>query len=105
MLDALSIALSGLTAQKQRLAVTASNVANVSTEGYKPLEARLSSQTIAGEGGAGVTASVGEKAGSDSVDLSEEAVNLIVTKAAFKANLAVIKTQDEMTSALLDVLA
>lgn len=101
MLDALSIALSGLTAQKQRLGATANNVANALTEGYTPLEANLHSQ---GNNG-GVAATVSEKAGSDSVDLTEEAVNLITTKAAFKANLAVIKTQDDMIGALLDTIA
>lgn len=74
MTDALSIALSGLMAQKQRLAATASNVANVSTGGsvpsadpsapastvYKPLQANLTSvQTQAG--GAGVKAQIVEK--------------------------------------------
>ena len=36
MVDALSIALSGLTAQTQRLAATASNIANASTSGSVP---------------------------------------------------------------------
>ncbi len=36
MVDALSIALSGLTAQDQRLAATASNIANASTTGTVP---------------------------------------------------------------------
>ena len=36
MVDALSIALSGLTAQSQRLAATASNIANASTGGIVP---------------------------------------------------------------------
>lgn len=74
MTDAVSIALSGLTAQKQRLAVSASNIANVSTAGsvpsadpsapastvYRPLQANLTSVNIQGEG-AGVKAEISEK--------------------------------------------
>lgn len=103
MLEALSIALSGLTAQKQRLSATANNVANALTEDYTPLETNLSSQSKAGQG-AGVRAEVVESTTQDSVDLSKEAVDLLMTKAAFKANVAVIKTQDEMTDELLNTL-
>lgn len=133
MTDALSIALSGLTAQKQRLAATASNVANASTGGtvpsadpsapastvYKPLEVNFTSSE------AGVWAHVTEKNPSYSViydptsvyangegltavpnvDLAEEAVNMLETKVAFKANISVIKTQDEMLGELLDTIA
>lgn len=42
MTDALSIALSGLTAQKQRLATAAGNIANVSTAGTVPGNANSS---------------------------------------------------------------
>ncbi|MEZ0225488.1 MAG: flagellar basal body rod protein FlgC [Alphaproteobacteria bacterium] len=71
MVDALSIALSGLVAQSQRLAATASNIANASTTGivpsadpsapastvYKPLQVTFL-QLESGGIGAGVTAVV-----------------------------------------------
>ena len=38
------------------------------------------------------------------VDLAQEAVNLIETKALFKANAAVIRTQEEMLGSLLDTV-
>jgi flagellar basal-body rod protein FlgC len=135
MTDAISIALSGLTAQKQRLAATASNIANVSTAGavpgantsspaaptvYKPLKTTFVSQ----EGG-GVRADVradenayslvydpqSAYANSDgmiavpNVDLATEVVNATITETVFKANLSVIRTQDEMLGELLDTLA
>lgn len=133
MTDALSIALSGLTAQKQRLAATASNIANASTGGtvpsadpsapastvYRPLEVNFTSSE------AGVRANVSEKdpgysviydptsvyangeglTAVPNVDLAEEAVNMLETKAAFKASISVIKTQDEMLGELLDTIA
>jgi flagellar hook protein FlgE len=39
------------------------------------------------------------------VDLAHEAVEQISAKTDFKANAAVAKTADEMTGALLDILA
>lgn len=134
MTDALSIALSGLRAQTTRLAATASNIANASTSGtvpnadpsapastlYTPVTVDLSSQA-----GGGVSAQVRPDpdaysviydpssgyANADglvavpNVDLAQEAVNLLETKALYKANLSVIKTQDEMLGDLLDTIA
>lgn len=131
MVDAISTALSGMNAQKVRLQASASNIANISTAGgvpgsitapaaapavYKPLTATLTSQ----EDG-GVIASLVEKENAYStvsdpsspyadangniavpnVDLAEEAVNLVETKAAFKANAAVLRAQEEMSEELL----
>ncbi|MDE1151850.1 MAG: flagellar basal body rod C-terminal domain-containing protein [Micavibrio sp.] len=39
------------------------------------------------------------------VDLAQESVNLIETRTAYKANISVIKTQDEMLGELLDTIA
>ncbi|MBL8712577.1 MAG: flagellar biosynthesis protein FlgC [Alphaproteobacteria bacterium] len=134
MTDALSIALSGLRAQTTRLAATASNIANASTSGtvpnadpsapastlYTPVTVDFSSQA-----GGGVSAQVRPDPNAYSViydpssgyanadglvavpdvDLAQEAVNLLETKALYKANLSVIKTQDEMLGDLLDTIA
>lgn len=132
MTDALSIALSGLTAQKQKLAASASNIANVSTSGalptatgaasavYKPLQVNFIS-----ESGGGVRADVVERKDAytaaydpssphadaegmiavPNVDLVEESVKITETKVSFRANLGVMKTQDEMLGELLDTLA
>ncbi len=129
MTDALSIALSGLMAQDQRLSATASNIANATTTGavptpqspattvYKPLNV---SYTSLADGGviANVTpdqngystvydpsnayANSQGLVAAPNVDLSQEIVNLIETKTLFKANVAVIKTQDKMLGDLLD---
>ncbi|MDB5468574.1 MAG: protein of unknown function domain protein [Caulobacter sp.] len=39
------------------------------------------------------------------VDLAKEVVEQVQAKTAFKANVAVIRTADEMTGVLLDMLA
>ncbi len=90
---------------------------------YKPLRVDLTSQTLPNGQGAGVSASVTESSdgfslsydpsavGADSegyvavpnVDLAQEAVNVIESKLLFKANAAVIRTQDEMLGSLVDI--
>lgn len=137
--DALSIALSGLTAQKQRLNATASNVANLLSKGaapgsaeaaagasvvYKPLQVNLSAQTLASGQGAGVRGGITEienpfsfaydpqALGANAegfvavpnINLDQEITDLFVTKTLFKANAAVIRTQDELSGQLLDIL-
>lgn len=135
MVDAISIALTGLTAQKQRLSASASNIANVLTSGavpesgasstvYRPLRAQLTSLQSDGQG-TGVRAEVtpdengytvvfdpsssyANSAGEiavPNVDPNTEMVNLMETKMAFKADLSVIKVAKEMDQALLDILA
>ena len=136
--DALSIALSGLSAQKQRLNATASNVANLLSQGaapgsaeaaagapvvYKPLQVNLSSQVLSNGQGAGVRGDITEKENPFSfvynpealgangegfvavpnINLDEEIIDLLVTKTLFKANAAVIRTQDELSGQLLDI--
>jgi flagellar basal-body rod protein FlgC len=131
MIDALSNALSGLMAQNQQLSATASNIANASTTGalptpqspastvYKPLNVSYTALS-----GGGVSANVtADQNGyspvydpsnayanarglvaAPNVDLSQQIVSLIETKAAFKADVAVIKTQDQMLGDLIDTI-
>ncbi len=135
MVDAISIAISGLQAQSQRLAASANNIANVSTTGrvptqdnpsstvYRPLQVSYQALTAGGEPG-GVAAQVSEVndpytviydpsnsyANSEgliaapNVDLVEEAVNVLISKTLYKANISVIKTQEEMFDEALDIL-
>ncbi len=134
MTDAFSIAVSGLRAQSTRLAATASNIANASTSGtvpgsdpsapastlYTPVTVDFSAQA-----GGGVSAQVRPDPNAYSViydpssvhadgnglvavpdvDLAEQAVNLLESKALYKANVSVIKVQDELLGDLLDTIA
>ena len=132
MTDALSIALSGLTAQSRRLSAAASNIANAGTVGalpapespastvYKPLSVSYTALTSGG-----VSAQISEDAqgyspvydpsspyanqegliAAPNVDFNQEVVSLMTTKTAYKANISVIKTQDQMMGDLLDALS
>ncbi len=134
MTDALTIAISGLKAQETRLNAAASNIANIGTSGavpssnpsapastvYRPLQVNLTSlesggvqanvtadpkgYTLAYDPSSNYANSEGLVA-TPNVDLATEAVNTIESKALFKANLAVIKTQDKLLGELIDSIA
>ncbi|MFP5258037.1 MAG: flagellar basal body rod protein FlgC [Acidobacteriota bacterium] len=126
MTDAISSALSGLSAMSTSMAVTANNVANFNTDGYKSRDARLET----GPGGQGVrvaelavddapggyrpaAVSARNEAGvyepsvalveTSNVDLARESVDMLETSRAFEANAAVVRTQDDMLGRLIDL--
>lgn len=124
MINAIRTALSGLAAASKRVEAGASNIANLTTAGSledpsRPPYAAVTTVQTAENGG--VRAEIVQKdppyvpaydpgspfAGQDglvgvpNVDLAEEAVNLSLAKAAYKASLSVIRTADEMQDALL----
>ncbi len=76
MIDAIGSALIGLQSASAKADSAASRIANVLTPSQN----------------------------GDVVDLSEEAVNLMLAETAFKANVATLKTADEMSNELLDIL-
>ncbi len=93
-----SIAASALNAFSVRQAVTADNIANVNTPDFKASSVRADDIK-----GGGVVASAVK--GSDPVDISKEAADLLVNSSLFKANTATIRTVDEMTRTVLDIKA
>ena len=115
MIGAIQSALSGLTAFSTQVAVTAHNVANVTTDGFKKSRTEL----IAVESG-GVRSAIqkDETAGPtilndtgygpaqlelSNVDLAEETVNRIIGQRGFEANIQTVKTADEMLGTILDI--
>jgi len=135
MTDALSIAVSGLLAQGTRLSATADNIANATTGGvvpgttsvsgaagtvYKPLKVTFTSLESGGVAAQAIPDPKGYSVAYDpsspyangqgqvavpNVSLTREAVNLIETRLLYKANLSVIKTQDQMLGDLLNTIA
>lgn len=91
-----SIALSGMNAAQTQLGVAAGNVANGQTEGYQRREVQ---QTQQADGG--VSTQVVKSAQSGPA-LETDMVAQLQAKNAFLANLAVFKTSNAMTGALLD---
>ena len=93
-----SIAGSAVQAFAASQQVTANNVANVNTDDFRASRAEFREN---GPGGVGVAVT----ATRDRVEISREAVNLMSNGQGFKANLAVLKTADDMTKELFSIKA
>ena len=113
---AMNAALSALGAFGTKLDVTANNIANVETEGFKKSRAILQEGDQSGvtvtlsrvdTPGALIPSQDGTEKMSESsnVDLAEEMVNLKTTQYGFQANIKTIKAEGEMLGSLFDILA
>lgn len=125
MIGAISTALSGLFAASKRAEASASNIANASTAGSldpasanQPYNALTTVQTASPGGGVTATnipkspgivnayspdspfANADGLVGAPNVDLSEEIVNLKLAEVSYKANIASLKTAQEMSEEL-----
>lgn len=105
-MDALGMALSGLRAASAGLAVQANNVANQRSEGYRAKRVDLAAQA---EGGVEVRGLVEDPTpgapGASNVDLATETVQGMGFDLMYRANLKVLKSQDELLRATLDLKA
>lgn len=98
MADISGIAASALSAYSLKQMVTASNITKINTS-----DSPASSVVIQAVKGGGVNTSVVQ--GDDKVDISREAVDLVSTGSAFKANIKVLRAADEMSKALFSIKA
>lgn len=110
-------ALGGLTAQLQKLAVSANNTANANTDGFKKsrvifeegqaqgVQARIEQINSPGPLVNEVTAQGEELVEKSNVDLVEEITSLITVKHGLAANIETIKAEDKMLGTLLDIKA
>jgi flagellar hook protein FlgE len=94
-----SIGLSGLQAAQQQLGVSANNIANANTVGYR--REVIDSQALAG-GGVNGLVSRADQAGPQ---LEQDVVTQMSAQYQFDANLKTIKTQDQMLGSLLHIQA
>lgn len=130
MVNTISIALAGLQAASKKIEASASNIANVSTSGaldpadgpapYSALTTQQQTVTDPNGNGIGVEAQNIPKdpgfvpafdpnspfanedgvIGVPNVDLAEEAVNLKIAEASYKASLAALETAQELSDEL-----
>ena len=96
-----SIGNSGLQAALLRLDASANNVANMNTPNYR----RQVVQQEAAADSAGVRATVQRQQEAEAVALEKEAVEQMSATYAFKANLQILRAQDETMGSLLDTKA
>jgi flagellar basal-body rod protein FlgC len=106
-----SIASSGLRFQAQRLTQSASNVANVNTDGFEAQRVIGNSQAAGGVVGhiaptytrhGTQVADDGSTRSLSNTDVAEETVTQIDSLRAFQANVAVLRTSDEMLGELVN---
>jgi flagellar basal-body rod protein FlgC len=100
----------------KKMAIHADNIANMNSEGFQKSDAIITQshdQNVSIErqpvepfirpiSGAEPTEEIQNN--SNDVDLAEEIVGLEISQTGYDANLAVIKTVDEMEGSLLDVI-
>jgi flagellar hook protein FlgE len=98
MNDVSSIAQSSLNALTTKLEVSANNIANSATEGFKSSQVNMAARQDGGVDATVVTTD-------EQVDISREAVEMLSTVNGFKANLQVLKADKEMTKSLLDIIS
>lgn len=110
MLSVLNIAAGGLQAASARLNVTAGNLANLDTAGYKARRANLTASaggvavgSVSADPSPGPVDADGVEG--SNVDVTTEAVDLIVEKQQYTASAQLLKTGNQMLGTLLDVLA
>ena len=116
MVSPINSAASAVNAFSSKMSVTANNVANVNTDGFKKFRVTLNE----GHSG-GVEASISQvdtpgftkqitdngrlkEVESSNVDLGEEMTESISTQTGHNANLKTIKAHDEMLGTLLDTI-
>ena len=115
MLSAIHSALSGLAAYAKQVEVSANNVANVNTDGFKKSQTDFVSVDTGGvrpvvrkDDSAGPTVLNNRGYGPaqvelSNVDLGEEAVNQILAQRGFEANSQTLQTADDMLGTILDM--
>ena len=96
--------VSSLQAHQSALNTTANNVANANSDGFIP-----SSTNIVESSNSSVTTATSQASDTVSAqsqtDLAKELTDEIVLGRGFEANIASIKTQDQLTGSLLDIKA
>jgi flagellar basal-body rod protein FlgC len=114
MISAIHTALSGVTAFAKQLEVTAHNVANINTDGFKKsgtefveLKAGGVLPVVQKDDSAGPSVLKDSTYGRtqvelSNVDLGEEIVNQIIAQRGFEANLNTLRTADTMLGTMLD---
>ena len=116
MISSIGGTVSALRVYRQKMEVTADNIANVNTEQFKKSKATVIEglngdvqlnvkrvktpgyryQEFAGD-------KMVEKEGSN-VDLGEEIPEMMITQRAYEANLKTLQTHDNMLGSLLDII-
>jgi len=98
-------ALSGMQTVIKRQEVAANNIANVNTPGFEEYSVGQAEIRPGGVRIASLARAPNPDMDRSNTDLAKQAVAMINNKNELAANARVIKTQDKMLGALLDIIA
>jgi flagellar hook protein FlgE len=101
----LSNALSGIQTVIKRQEVSAANVANVNTPGFEKYSANQTERSAGGVRIANISRTLNSDSDRSNTDIAREMVNQMINKNELTANTKVIRAQNNMTGALLDIIA
>jgi len=116
MISSIYSALSGLSAFQKKIGVTANNVANVNTDGFKKsrvtmeesqpqgVQAKIEEVNTPGLLALEQTQEGESLVEKSNVDIGEEMANLIVGQRFYEVNLRTLKIEDERLGSLLDIV-
>jgi flagellar basal-body rod protein FlgC len=105
-MDGIAASLSGLQTAGQSVALSANNVANLNSTGYRARSLVQETQPQGGVYGAAVQQSQAPMdPGGGNVDLATEAVNLDTQGTAYQADLKFLQVQNKMLGSTLDLNA
>jgi flagellar hook protein FlgE len=97
--------VSGMQAAITRQSVSAHDVANINTDGFGQYSAHQTDMKPAGTRVSHISRELNSSENPSNTDFATEAVEQKESLNDLKANTAVIKVQDRMTGALLDIFA
>ena len=115
MIRSMSASHSAILAHERKMSVTSNNIANVNTDGFKKSRAiieegerndvRVEIQRDESPGPVVYESRDGEMVERElsNVDIGEELTQTITTLNGYKANLKMVKVQDEMIGTLIDL--
>jgi len=103
MMQSLYTASTGMLGMQTQIDTTANNIANVNTDGFIPTDTRMVDEKTSVRAQTRLADDTGSP--KSQTDLAKEIPDQIVIGGVAKANVAAIKTQDEMFGSLLDIKA
>jgi flagellar hook protein FlgE len=101
----LAASLSGIQTVIKRQEATAQNIANVNTPGFERYSVNQADMTPSGVRVANVNRTLNPEADRSGTDLAQEMTDMLRNKNELTANVKAIRVQDQMTGALLDIIA
>ncbi len=95
--------ISSINSHQTMMNTSANNLANVSTDGFRPSDTKISSSADSTTANTRLSDDTGSK--KSQTDVAKELTDQIIAQDATAVNVSAIKTQDEMIGSLLDIKA